>query len=173
MLGMTNYLNDCFYLFNASLKVDAAREILTVIMMSNDENVCSCKRHPIIRRVFSFWRSLCPFLALRLTTLSLDKKVLLKPVNEPIKKVYGCTLQCHSIYCRLNKVSKSRMPVNTVYTNHPVRLPLQHFKLRFIASYEWCKFADIYDKAVTAHLPNLLHTTRESIKKAILVSGKE
>jgi len=83
MLGMTNYLTDCFYLWgvnvykkfcvcNAGLKVDAAREILTVILTSNDENVRLCKRHTVVRRVFCFWRSLFPFLASRLTTMSLD-----------------------------------------------------------------------------------------------------
>jgi len=66
MLGMTNYLTDCFYLwgqcwqegftyvYNAGLKVDAAREILTVVMMSNEENICSCKRHRAVRHVFVF-----------------------------------------------------------------------------------------------------------------------
>jgi len=34
--------------YNAGLKVDTAREILTVIMTSNDENVCSCKRHRLL-----------------------------------------------------------------------------------------------------------------------------
>jgi len=61
-----------FCVFNAGLKVDAAREILAVIMTSNDKNVCSCKRHTVVRRAFCFWRSLCPFLASRLTTVSLD-----------------------------------------------------------------------------------------------------
>jgi len=32
-----------FCVYNAGLKVDVAREILTVIMTSNYENVCSCK----------------------------------------------------------------------------------------------------------------------------------
>jgi len=44
-----------FCVFNAGLKVDAAREISIMIMMSNDENVCSCKRHTVVRRVFCFW----------------------------------------------------------------------------------------------------------------------
>jgi len=52
-----------FCVCNAGLKVDAVREILTVIMTSNDENVCSCKRHTVVSCVFCFWRSLCPFLA--------------------------------------------------------------------------------------------------------------
>jgi len=39
-----------FCIFNAGLKDDADREIWTVIMMSNDENVCSCKRHTVVRR---------------------------------------------------------------------------------------------------------------------------
>jgi len=41
-----------FCVFNAGLKVDAAREILTVIMTSNNENVRSCKRHTEVRRAF-------------------------------------------------------------------------------------------------------------------------
>jgi len=61
-----------FCVFNAGLKVDAVREIFTVIMTSYDENVHSCKRHTVVCRAFCFWRSLCPFLALRLTTVSLD-----------------------------------------------------------------------------------------------------
>jgi len=39
-----------FCVFNAGLKVNAVREILTVIMMSYDENVHSCKRHTVVRR---------------------------------------------------------------------------------------------------------------------------
>jgi len=61
-----------FCVFNAGLKVDADQEILTVIMTPNDENVHSCKRHTVVRHAFCFWRSLCPFLASRLTTVSLD-----------------------------------------------------------------------------------------------------
>jgi len=34
-----------FCVYNVGLKDDAAQEILTVIMTSNDENVRSCKRH--------------------------------------------------------------------------------------------------------------------------------
>jgi len=61
-----------FCVFNAGSKVDAVRVILTVIMTSYDENVCSCKKHTVVRRAFCFWRLLCPFLASRLTTVSLD-----------------------------------------------------------------------------------------------------
>jgi len=64
-----------FCVFNAGLKVDAVREILTVIMMSYDENIRSCNRHTVVRCVFCFWRSLCPFLASRLTTVSLDIEI--------------------------------------------------------------------------------------------------
>jgi len=72
---MTNYLTmllslGCwlilarrFCVYNADLKVYAAREILTVIMTSNDKNVHSCKRHTVVRQAFCFWWSLCPFLA--------------------------------------------------------------------------------------------------------------
>jgi len=71
-LGCLLMLARRFYTYNVGLKVDAARETLTVIMMSNDENVHSCKRHTVVRRAFCFWQSLCPFLASRLTTVSLD-----------------------------------------------------------------------------------------------------
>jgi len=43
-----------FCVYNTGLKVDAAREILTVIMTSNDENVCSCKGHIVVHRTFIF-----------------------------------------------------------------------------------------------------------------------
>jgi len=71
-LGCWLMLARRFCAFNVGLKVVAAREILSVIMTSNDENVHSCKRHTIGCRAFCFWRSLCPFLTLRLTTVSLD-----------------------------------------------------------------------------------------------------
>ena len=84
LLGTTTYFTDCFYLWrmlerrlcvlNAGLKVDASREILTVIMMSYYEKVCSCKRHTVVHRAFYFWRfALLFILALRLTTVSLDQ----------------------------------------------------------------------------------------------------
>jgi len=44
-----------FCIFNAGLKVDVAREILTMIMTSNDENVPSCKRHTVVCRAFCSW----------------------------------------------------------------------------------------------------------------------
>jgi len=62
-----------FCVYNASLKVDTAQEILTVIMKSNDEKVRSCKRHTIVHHAFCFWRSLSSFLASRLTTVSLEQ----------------------------------------------------------------------------------------------------
>ena len=34
--------------YNAGLKVDTSREILTVVMMSYCENVRSCKRHTVV-----------------------------------------------------------------------------------------------------------------------------
>jgi len=71
-LGCWLMLARRFCVFNAGLKVDAAQEILTVIMTSNNENVHSCKRYTVVRRTFCFWRSLCPFLASRLTTVSLN-----------------------------------------------------------------------------------------------------
>jgi len=36
------------------LKVDAAQEILTMIMKSNDKNVCSCERHTVVHHAFCF-----------------------------------------------------------------------------------------------------------------------
>jgi len=55
-LGRWLMLARRFCVHNAGLKVDAAREILTVIMTSNDKNVRLCKRHTV--RTFCFWRSL-------------------------------------------------------------------------------------------------------------------
>jgi len=66
MLGMTNYLTNCFYLWGVGKKV-----LLTVIMMSNDKKVRSCST--VVRRAFCLRRSLCPFLASRLATVSLDR----------------------------------------------------------------------------------------------------
>ena len=60
--------------YNAGLKVDTRQEILTVVMMSYYENVCSCKRHTVVCRAFYFGDLLCSFLASRLTTVSLDRK---------------------------------------------------------------------------------------------------
>jgi len=71
-LGCWLMLARRFCVYNAGLKVDAAQEILTVIMTSNDENIRSCKRHTLVCHAFCYWRSLCPFLAPRLTTVSLD-----------------------------------------------------------------------------------------------------
>jgi len=62
-LGCWLMLVKRFCVYNAGLKVDTAREILTVILTSNDENVCSCKRHTVVHHAFCFWQSLCPFLA--------------------------------------------------------------------------------------------------------------
>jgi len=53
-LGCWLMLARRFCVYNMGLKVDAAREILTVIMTSNDENVRSCKRHTVVRHVFCF-----------------------------------------------------------------------------------------------------------------------
>jgi len=87
-----------FCVYNAGFKVDVAWEILTVIMTSNDENVRSSKRHTVVQlivhlhlqleaqystfpHVFFFWQLLCPFLASRLTTVSLDYTIKLKYVT--------------------------------------------------------------------------------------------
>jgi len=72
-LGCWLMLARRFCVFNAGLKVDAAREILTVIMTSNHETLAHVKdTHTVVRRVFCFWRSFCPFLASRLTTVSFE-----------------------------------------------------------------------------------------------------
>jgi len=75
-----------FCVFNAGLKVDAVREISTVITTSYDENVRSCKKHTVVCRAFCFWRSLCPFLASRLTTVSLDISTLATEITQ----VFNC-----------------------------------------------------------------------------------
>jgi len=85
-LGCWLMLARNFCVFNAGLKVDAAREIFTVIITSNDKNVHSCKRHTVVRRAFSFWQSLCPYLASRLTTVSLDVEEIMS------RNVYKCKL---------------------------------------------------------------------------------
>jgi len=74
-LGRWLMLARRFCVYNASLKVDVA-VILTVILTSNDENVHSCKRPTVFHRAFCFWRLLCAFLALWLTTVSLDRSKL-------------------------------------------------------------------------------------------------
>jgi len=71
-LGCWLILARRFCVYNAGLTVDTAREILTVIMTSNGKNVGLCKRHTVVCHAFCFWQLLCPFLALQLTTVSLD-----------------------------------------------------------------------------------------------------
>ena len=51
-------------LYNVGLKVDMARQISTAVMMSYYENIPSCKRHTVVRRMFCFWRFALPFLGL-------------------------------------------------------------------------------------------------------------
>jgi len=64
-LGCWLMLARRFCVCNAGLKVDAAREILTVIMTSNDENVRSCKRHTVVRRMRVLFLAIAlPFLGL-------------------------------------------------------------------------------------------------------------
>jgi len=67
--------------YNAGLKFDVAREILTVIMMSNDENVCLCKTHSSLSLVLF----LAIALAWRLTTVSLDHASQLLYLQNKIK----------------------------------------------------------------------------------------
>jgi len=52
------------YIYNAGLKLDTSWEILTVVMTSYYENVCSCKRHTVVRHTFCFWRFASLFLGL-------------------------------------------------------------------------------------------------------------
>jgi len=54
-LGCWLILARRFCVYNAGVKVNAALEILTVIMMSNDENVRSCKRDTVVRSAFCFF----------------------------------------------------------------------------------------------------------------------
>jgi len=81
-LGCWLMLARKFCVYNASLKVDVAREILTVIMTSNDKSVYPCKRHTVVHRTLYFWQSLCPFLASRLTTVSFDRLIKSHPVQS-------------------------------------------------------------------------------------------
>ena len=82
--------------YNAGLKVDASREILTVVMTSSYENVRSCKRHTVVCRAFCFSDALCSFLALRLTTVSLDTAHLSKHLPQPF---IGFLLKFSSFHC--------------------------------------------------------------------------
>jgi len=70
-LGCWLMLARRFCVYDVGLKVDVVRKILTVIMMSNDENICSFRRHTVVRRAFCFWQSLYSFLASQLTAMSL------------------------------------------------------------------------------------------------------
>jgi len=50
--------------YNAGLKVDASREILTVVMTSCYENIHLCKRHAAVCCMLWFWRFALLFLGL-------------------------------------------------------------------------------------------------------------
>ena len=50
--------------YDAGLKVDVSREILTVIMTSYYEIARSCKRHTVVHRVFCCWWFALHFLGL-------------------------------------------------------------------------------------------------------------
>jgi len=74
-------------------KVDATREILTVVMMSYYKNVCSCKRQTV---VLFFGDLLCSFL--RLTTMSLhtsSKKSVTKLVKQVFNYILLICQQCN------------------------------------------------------------------------------
>jgi len=62
-LGCWLMLARRFCVYSVGLKVDVAWEILTVIMMSNDKNVCSCKTHSSSSLVL-FLAIALPFLGL-------------------------------------------------------------------------------------------------------------
>jgi len=75
-----------FCVYNSGLRVDTSWEMLTVVMTSHYENVCSCKRHTVVRRVFCFWLLylLCSFLASRFTTMSLDMKAFIVCISVSV-----------------------------------------------------------------------------------------
>ena len=83
---------------NAGLKVDARREISTVVMTSYYKNVCSCKRHTVVRCAFCFGDSFCSFLASRLTTVSHYREswYILPPRRDIYCIYYLCFLLMHS-----------------------------------------------------------------------------
>jgi len=63
-LGSWLMLGRRFCVYNMGLNVDMAQEILTVIMTSNDENFCSCKRHNSSLLRVLFLEIALPFLGL-------------------------------------------------------------------------------------------------------------
>jgi len=63
-LGCWLMLERRFCVYNAGVKVDASREILTVIMMSYYKNVRMCKRHIVVGRTICFWQFVLLFLGL-------------------------------------------------------------------------------------------------------------
>jgi len=72
IFGMLVNVGKKIVCLQCSFKSDVSREILTVIMTSYYKNVWLCKRHGVVCRTFCFGDSLCSFLALQLTTMSLD-----------------------------------------------------------------------------------------------------
>jgi len=65
------------HVYNAGLKVDASREILTVVMTPHYKIVPSCKRHAVVCHVYCFWRFALLFLGLATVSLDFDMNVLL------------------------------------------------------------------------------------------------
>jgi len=86
--------------YNAGLKVDTSRKILTVIMASYNENVHSCKRHTVVCRAFCFWRF--PFLFLRLATYYCESwpcDSLLWVLKKMPYYAWDIWFKCHNLKC--------------------------------------------------------------------------
>ena len=108
--------------YNAGLKVDASQEILTVITMHYYENVCLCKRHTVIYRVFCFWRFALLFLCF--TTHYCESwyysrnlmdivMTLLKIINT-LQDFIADAMVVKGVYLRMIPMTKSESLVGTL-----------------------------------------------------------
>ena len=110
----------------------------------------------------------------------INKKVLSEPVNEHIRQFMAAHCSTTKYLFQLKKCLN---PDCLYCTNHPVRLPMQHFKLlSFVplplrSGEKYARFADMYGKAVDeSDCPSTKPASRneevDKRRKAILVSSK-
>jgi len=133
-LGWWLMLARRFCVFNVGLKVDALERSTMIMTSYYDENVRSCKRHTVVRRAFCFWRSLCPILALRLTTVSFNIGNIFKNISRcwTTLSFFWCMYRCECwLYPENSEVftlvigtilnyNYNNIPVNSVERNRPV-----------------------------------------------------